>query len=380
MSDSALSTRHSAARVLILYASFGAGHKRAAAALAEAFQAKGIEPEVRDLLEFLPAPMAKFYSWAYEFMITGSRRLWRLTYELVNYPKSLYSPGKAVTQRWQFNRLKDFIIENNFTDIISTHFTPSALFSDWITSKQLLCRAYSVVTDHEAHRCWKRAGLRHYFVATNTVEEEMASCGIPLERISVTGIPVSLAFSRQQSREAARSAFNLPPDQTVVLALCSALTSQNSAEMLRQFAGMKQPVNFLVSAGKDEERESYLKRAFENDRRFTIFGFSNQIAQMMKASDLIVTKPGGLIISEALAMGVPQILLDPIPGQEEANARYVESAGAAVRVRDGRYLETLQDAIGDPERLEKMSQAAKTAGKPHAAEEIVQTILSEFVV
>jgi processive 1,2-diacylglycerol beta-glucosyltransferase len=372
--------RDSAPRILILHASFGAGHKRAASALAEAFRVHGVEPEVHDLLEFLPPGMARFYSWAYEFMITRSRGLWHLTYELVNYPKKLYSPGKAITQRWQFQRLKEFIRKENFSDVISTHFTPSALFADWISSNELHARAYSVVTDHEAHRCWKRAGLHHYFVATNFVEEELLACGIPRDHISVTGIPVSLAFSSDHSRESSRSIFNLPRDSIVVLALCSALTSRDSLHMLRQFAQIKKPVNFLVSAGKDQERERYLKEAFKNDSRFNVFGFSNQIAQMMKAADLIVTKPGGLIISEALAIGIPQILLDPIPGQEEANARYAEKIGAAMRIREGCYLQTLEDAIGNRERLMQMSKAAKLAGKPEAAKQIAQTILEQFVV
>jgi processive 1,2-diacylglycerol beta-glucosyltransferase len=367
-------------KALILHASFGAGHKRAAGALKEAFQQKGIEPEVRDLLEFLPPTMAKFYSWAYEFMITKSRPLWRLTYELVNFPKSLYAPAKSITQSWQFTRLKEYVCNQDFSDVVSTHFTPSALFSDWIASRELRSRAYSVVTDHEAHRCWKRAGLHHYFVATNTVEEELQSCGIPPDRITVTGIPVSLAFSSDEARESARVALNLPPDGIVVLALCSALTPQNSAAMLRQFSRLKEPVKFLVSAGHDAERENYLRRMFQNDSRFIVFGFSNQIARMMKASDLIVTKPGGLIISEALAMGVAQILLDPIPGQEEANARYAENLGAAIRVRNDQYLETLQETIRNPEQLLQMRKAAKASGKPHAAEQIVQTILTQFVV
>src|SRR5262249_40740466 len=143
----------------------------------------------------------------------------------------------------------------------------------------------------------------------------------------------------------ARTTLNLPVEGAVVLILCSALTPQDSAAMLQQFGRLQIPISFLVSAGHDPERERFLKQQFRDDSRFVIFGFSNEIARMMRASDLIVTKPGGLTVSEAMAVGVPQILLDPIPGQEEANARYAEGLGSAVRVRNGALFETLKDAI-----------------------------------
>jgi processive 1,2-diacylglycerol beta-glucosyltransferase len=313
-------------KLLILHASFGSGHKRAAEALSEALQKEGVEPEVRDLLEFLPAQMAKFYASAYNFMITKSRRLWWLTYHLVNLPKTPYSPAKAFTQKWQFEQLKIFVCGSNFTHVISTHFTTSALLSDWRSSGDLRSKVYSVVTDHEAHRCWKRTGLDHYFVASENVADQIRECGVPAECVSVTGIPISASFCTSPSRESARKQWNLPTDAKVVLVLCSALTVQSSARMLEEFAQIAEPVRYLVSAGHDTQKENQLRKQFQKDERFMIFGFSSQIAELMSASDLIVTKPGGLIVSEALAMGLPQILLEPIPGQEEVRRRYLFAA------------------------------------------------------
>ena len=103
---------------------------------------------------------------------------------------------------------------------------------------------------------------------------------------------------------------------------------------------------------------------------------------MMSAADLIVTKPGGLIVSESLAMGLPQILLEPIPGQEEANAKFAVEEGAAICVdhKSGIYKETLFRIISDSAKLEEMSAAASKAGRPQAAASVVETILSRFVV
>lgn len=350
--------------------------------MVEAFLDKGIAVETRDLLEFLPAPMSKFYSSAYEFMITSGRSLWRLTHDLVNAPKSPYRPAKALTQKWQFTELKEFLQHNPFTHLISTHFTPSALLTDWRAMDELQCKIFSVITDHEAHRCWKRTGLDHYFVASDRVASEMQQIGVPQKDITVSGIPISKAFRTPIPREEARKALNLAPNGHIALVLCSAVTVKKSVQMLEEFATFDNHVRYLVVAGSDSAKENQLKNRFAKDERFAIFGFTKRIAEMMKASDVIITKPGGLIVSEALAVGLPQILLEPIPGQEEANARFAVEKGAALCVthKRGIYKETLARILGDPATLQQMSEAARRAGKPGAATGVTETILSTFVV
>jgi len=369
-------------KVLIIHASFGSGHKRAAQAVLEELEQRGIAAEMRDLLEFLPDPMSHFYSFAYEFMITSSRGLWRLTYNVVNAPKGPYRPAKAITQKWQFSRLKKFLKNNDFTHVIATHFTPAALLTDWRSMKELRCGIFSIITDHEAHRCWRRTGLDHYFVASSRVSSELQQIGVPEKGITISGIPISKAFSTSLSREEARKSWNLPEQAKVILVLCSALTLKKSVQMLQDFAALNTDLRYLVVAGADAAKEKRLQQKFAEDQRFTIFGFTSRIAEMMRAADLIVTKPGGLIVSESLAMGLPQILLEPIPGQEEANARFAVEAGSAICVnhKRGIYKDTLFQIISDPAKLEQMSEAARRTGRPHAAADVVGTILSRFVV
>ena len=369
-------------KVLIIHASFGSGHKRAAQAVLEEFEQRGIAAEMRDLLEFLPAPMSRFYSVSYDYMITSSRTLWRLTYNLVNWPKGPYRPARAITQKWQFSHLKKFLKNSDFTHVLATHFNPAALLTDWRFREGLDCKIFSVVTDHEAHRCWRRTGLDHYFVASARVASEMQQIGVPENDITISGIPISKAFSSRLSRAEARKIWDLPEQAKIILVLCSALTRKKSVRMLREFAEVKTDLRYLVVAGADAKKEKRLKQEFAEDARFTVFGFTSRIAELMRAADLIVTKPGGLIVSESLAMGMPQILLEPIPGQEEANARFAVEEGSAISIshQTGIYNETLLSIISDPAKLERMSEAARRAGRPQAAAVVVETILSKFVV
>ena len=366
----------------MLYASFGSGHKRAAQALVEAFQEKQIRVDCRDLLEFMPAAMSKFYSSAYDYMITSSRGLWKLTYNLVNAPKAPYRPARAITQKWQFTRLKDFLLRSPFTHVVSTHFTPSALLTDWREMGDLYCKAFSVITDHETHRCWKRAKLDHYFVASEHVSSEMREFGVPAGDVTVSGIPVSKAFSTSISREEARTVLNLPQEGNIVMVLCSAVTVKKSLEMLQELATLQEIVRFLVVVGADTAKENAIKKALPKDNRFVVFGFTKQIPELMRASEVILTKPGGLIVSEALSIGVPQILLEPIPGQEEANARFAVEHGAATCVTHKRsiYASTVRKVLENTETLQKMRDASRNAGRPQAASAIVETILSRFII
>ena len=369
-------------KILVLYASFGSGHKRAAEAVVEAFHDRSIAAESRDLLDFLPRPMSRFYSSAYDFMITRGRTLWRLTYDLVNAPKGDYRPATAITQKWQFSGLKKFLHHFDFTHAVCTHFTPLALLTDWRAMGDLKCKIFSIITDYESHRCWKRTGLDHYFVSSPEVASEMKAIGIAEKDITISGIPISKTFSDKPSLEKARKACNLPQDGMQALVLCSAVSPRKSLQILDEFATAGEQLHYLVVAGSDATREKILRNRFGNDERFLIYGFTRQIAELMKASDLIITKPGGLIVSEALAARLPQLLLEPIPGQEEANAHYAINQGAAIPLPDikGAYAQTLLELLRNPSKLKQMSAAAEKGARPQAAADIAETILSRFVV
>ncbi|MCI0415791.1 glycosyltransferase [bacterium] len=367
-------------KVLIIHATIGWGHKRAAMALAEIFQQRGIQTEVRDLLEFLPKPLSWFYPNAYSFLVSRSRPLWRLFYKLNDRPKIPYAPAKAITQRWQFNRFLSFLQESDYSCIVSTHFTPSALLLDWRRKFGWMQGIYSVVTDYISHRCWKRDGLNHYFVATEEVRDQFIESGFSSDRITVTGIPISSSFTQPISREECRKEWNIADDEKLVLVLSSGLNPHKTRSMIRDLREVPGKIRFLVSAGKDAPREQHVREFCQNDHRFTVFGFSPRIAEMMRAADILISKPGGLTVSEAFAFGLPQILFSPIPGQEEANADYVvrHAAGAGIEAKRGEFKKALLSFMEKPETLNDKKAAAQRLGKPGAAREIVDFVLSDL--
>ncbi len=365
-------------KVLLIHAAIGWGHKRAAMALAEAFQERGVEADVRDLLEFVPRPLSRMYPGAYSFLVSRSRWLWRLFYKMNDWPKSPYAPATDWTQQWQFTKLRSFLETNQYDCIVSTHFTPSALLLDWRKKFGWNQKIYSVVTDFISHRCWKRDGLDHYFVAIPEVRDQLLECGFSSDKISVAGIPVSQSFAKRPPREACRKEWNIDDDEKLILVLSSGLSPSKTRNMIQDLREVPGKIRFLVSAGKDAPREQQIQQFCQGDKRFTIFGFSPRIAEMMCAADILVSKPGGLTVSEALSLGLPQILFSPIPGQEEANAQYVvrHGAGECIEAKKGEFKSALVKFLENTETLLATKKAAENLGKPEAASNIVDFILT----
>jgi processive 1,2-diacylglycerol beta-glucosyltransferase len=365
-------------RVLLLHASFGWGHKRAALALQEVLTERGIESECLDLLDFLPRPLSLFYSSSYHYMVTRGPWLWRLFYQWNDRPRTPYSPASSPWQKWQFEKLREYVNHNKFSHIICTHFTTSALMLDWREKYGWDRKIYSVVTDYTSHRCWKRCGLDHYFVATQEVANQLIDTGISPSCVTVSGIPISPRFVSQTSREECRENWCKSAEERLVLVLSSGLDRTKTRWLIHDLRQLTGNYRFLVSAGKHAPREQLVQDFTERDPRFTIFGFSPQISEMMKAADVLVSKPGGLTVSEALAVGLPEVLFSPIPGQEEANADFLVREGAAVciKAQKGEFKKALENLFVQNDRLLQMSEMAKKLGKPDAARSIIDYVIS----
>ncbi|HET6266151.1 MAG TPA: glycosyltransferase [Acidobacteriota bacterium] len=360
-------------KVLLCHASLGWGHKRAAQAVEEVLKERKIPSVTHDLLDFLIKPMGPFYSHSYTFMITRSRWMWRLIHDRTDRADRTYNPATANWQRWQFRPWLRELQKEKFTHIFSTHFTTSALLAQWKKKYGWTTRISSIITDYSAHRYWKRPGLDHYFAPTEEVTEQLLSGGISAGTIVASGIPIGSAFLNPVSREDVRREWACPLDASLILVLCSGLNFRKTRVLIEDLLKVKGEVHFLVSAGKHSPNEEFVNAMVQGDPRFTVFGFSSRIAEMMKSSDLIVTKPGGLVVSESLAAGLPQILMSPIPGQEEANAALLVKRGAAVSTatKQGAFLQSIEHLLADRARLASMAAVAKSMGKPDAARTVV---------
>ena len=191
--------------------------------------------------------------------------------------------------------------------------------------------AVSVVTDFEAHALWMDACVDLYCVAAEETKARLVARGAAPEDVVVTGIPISARFSAKLNPKAVRKSLGLRDDLPVLLVPSGGFGMGPVGEILAELDKVERPFQSVVVTGRNEELRRELA-AQDRKHPTHVLGFATNMHELMAVADLIITKPGGLTSSEALAMGKPLFILNPIPGQEAANSDFLLEHGAAAKV------------------------------------------------
>jgi processive 1,2-diacylglycerol beta-glucosyltransferase len=262
--------------------------------------------------------------------------------------------------------------------IVCTHFMPAEVFAERRRRGQLAAPVYVTLTDYDIHTMWIQPGVDGYFVASEEMAYALRAKGVGKAQVTVTGIPIDPLFSRQpDDRRAMRTALGLNPDAPTVLLSAGGFGFVRVDELVATMSEEMTDAQFLVVAGKNKRLHEALTRAAARlGGRVVPFGFVTNMHELMAASDLAVTKPGGLTSSECLATGVPMVIVNPIPGQEERNTEYFLENGVAVRARSAAHLIYKTGALlADPARLASMRAAARRLARPRAAFDIAAAVV-----
>jgi processive 1,2-diacylglycerol beta-glucosyltransferase len=261
--------------------------------------------------------------------------------------------------------------------LLASHFLPCQVFAPYRADGRDTFPLGVVLTDYDAHAFWVQPTADRFFVASDEVREVLAGRGIDRERIAVTGIPVRRAFATPHDRGALQARHGLTPGVPVVLVTAGG-AGVGAFEATVQAVLSGPPVQILAIAGRNEALRRRLHALpVPSGSALLPFGFVEAMDELMATADLMVAKSGGLTTAEALALGVPMIVRDPIPGQEERNADYLLEAGAGVKACGLDSLaHKLRTLLADPARLSRMRDAALAAARPHAARDIVLEMLA----
>lgn len=234
--------------------------------------------------------------------------------------------------------------------------------------------AVSVVTDFEAHALWMDSCVGLYCVAAEETKARLVARGAALAEVVVTGIPISAKFSAKLNPKAVRKALGLRDDLPVLLVPSGGFGMGPVGQILAELDKVSRPFQTVVVTGRNAELRRELAT---QDRKHPtqVLGFASNMHELMAVAELIITKPGGLTSSEALAMGKPLFILNPIPGQEAANSDFLLEHGAAAkanRVEDLPY--RIEQLLGS-RKLADMARAARALGKPQAARDVVNEVV-----
>lgn len=370
-------------RILVFSASVGAGHLRAAQAVELALRKLRPDADVRnvDVLALTNAAFRRVYGKAYLDLVNRAPHLLGYLYDLADKPSSS-GKGRRDRFRLAFERLNlaklaDLLCGDGPDLVINTHFLPAEILAALRREGKCDVPQVTVTTDFEVHRLWVNEPCEHYFTATEEGAIGLASWGVPREKITPTGIPIHPVFAEPADRAAVRASLELAGVRPVILQLAGGFGVGPIEKIYRSLLDVARPIDLVAVTGRNAEAKETLSRIEVPPRhRARVLGFTDQIDRWMAAADLLVSKPGGLTTSEALARGLPLCIVDPIPGQETRNADHLLENAAAIKVNQLAVLShKVEKLLTDGPRLEALRSNARKLGRPRAAFEVVERAL-----
>jgi len=367
-------------RVLLLSATSGAGHVRAAQALEKAFSARGdCLVEHIDALQYVSKLFQRIYDKAYISMVQRAPELMGVLYDRTD------QPWQHPRRRLALDRLNTSpmirLLKRIQPDLcVATHFLPAEIIAWLIAKRKLLAHNAIVVTDYDVHAMWLCRTVDRYYVAIDEAKEYLTSIGVPREKILITGIPIDPLFAAPVSRSDARKQLGLDATASVILISAGGYGIGPVDQLVKDLLALQRPWQIVAIAGKSEKTKKRLEeiaretgKLQSSSPRLCAVGFTSEMDKYMAAADLMVGKAGGLTTSEALARALPMALIEPIPGQEERNADHLLEAGAAIRCNNlPAAAWKIAALLDDAKRLARMRDAARGLGKPGATARIAE--------
>jgi processive 1,2-diacylglycerol beta-glucosyltransferase len=370
-------------RVLLLSATSGAGHVRAAQALEKAFAARGdCVVEHIDALQYVSKIFQRIYDKTYISMVQRVPELMGVLYERTDQP--WHHPRRRLALDRLNTQPMIRLLKRVQPDLcVATHFLPAEILAWLVAKRKLRARNAIVVTDYDVHAMWLCRTVDRYYVAIDEAAEYLARIGVPRETLRIMGIPIDPLFAKPLERAAARKHLGLAAEATVILVAAGGYGIGPVEQLVNDLLALQRPWQIVAIAGKSEKIRKRLEevakaagRLQEGSAKLCPVGFTTEMDQYMAAADLLVGKAGGLTTSEALARALPMALIEPIPGQEERNADHLLEAGAAIRCNNLPVAAwKISKLLDDPARLSRMREAARGLGRPGAAAAIAEDAL-----
>lgn len=362
-------------KLLIVHASAGAGHRKAAEAVYNYIRAHHPEEQVVlcDILDYATAAFRFCYRDGYAFLINRLSWLWGVVFFLTTLPVAgklirLFSRWAAIAGTERFSR---YVCAEQFDAVLSTHFLPPELIGRLRRRKRISSRIFCAITDYGVHPFWITAGVDEYIVATGRTKELLVNRGIDALSVKVLGIPVDQRYSCPADRRHTAQSLGLDPQRFTVLAVTGSFGIGPLEKIARTLSG--QDLQILVVCARNAALKELLdKKQYPGVRAF---GFIDTMPALMSVSDLIITKPGGSTITELLASGLVPLFISAIPGQEVENISILASyqvgelVGSAARIK-----ERVLDLKDHPAKLEAARSHIKEIKKPFSARDIYETV------
>ena len=320
----------------------------------------------------------KAYAASYLKLADRAPELWGYLYNKGDRPVASKRQSAMIRafDRIEFKKFRAMLREFSPDHLICSHFLPAQILEPYRDADWNTFGLHLVVTDFMAHGFWAQSNATTIFAASGEAVEELATKGIARERIRKAGVPIMPQYAKAYARNEMANKHGLDPSIPTVLAMSGGWGYSGMPTLLE--AVLKHtPVQVIAVCGRNERMRAAVEAVVvPAGSKVLALGYVNYVHELMVASDLCVTKAGGLTTSECLAMGLPMLIPNPIPGQEERNAEYLTEYGAALIARSpGALNYKLGKFLSEPELRKRMRHACANRARTRAAEEILRAVV-----
>lgn len=366
-------------KIIILYASYGDGHVQVSKALQQCFLEKGLHHVLMiDLYAIAHPVMDAVTRSAYLMSSSFCPHLYGWSYYLTQNMWHKPTPIKWLNF-FGIGTLKEIIRLEKPDAVINTF--PMQVMPELRKQTGLHIPIFNVLTDFVLHDRWLHQEIDQYFVASEELKKAMINKGIPAERIKVSGIPLRKAFLQPYNKDQIFLRYGLDPSKRIVLIMAGAYGVMKSIKKICQALLHLEDIQILLVCGKNQSLKERIEAGFAHKPNIHIFGFIEHIQELMSISTCMVTKAGGITLSEALSLQLPVIVFRPLPGQEKENAFFLATKGAAmIAYQIEELVKKVERILYNRQDVLQMKQAIHVLQKKNASETIVNDILHELEI
>ncbi len=360
-------------KILTFSASIGAGHVSAAEALCQAYQEQfGGEVCHVDFLRYASPKLSKVVEQTYYLMTKRVPSLYRFIYEMEDRPRSL---SKKLEVYIGINKYVELIKKFQPDFIISTHFLPAAVVS-YMYNRYPIPNGV-VLTDYISHQIWVYPHNQLLFVAHAQMKEALKELGVDASRIKVTGIPARPSFKKDVNRTEIKEKLQVYADRPLVLLMSGGNAIGPLTQVLESLKPLRDRLQVVTITGKNRQAYEELQLMIKKlQPTWRVLGFVDNMHDWMAAADLLISKPGGLTVTETLISELPMLIIRPTPGQEDGNTEFLVNSGAGIYIEKVEEISLIiEELLDNPARLLAMRENARHLAKPDATEKILQEIM-----
>ncbi len=362
-------------KALVLSVTAGQGHNSTAKAICAYFESIGCQAEMLDTIEYINRILGETVSKGYLMVASNAKLAYKGGYRLAELRKksqSMLSPSRF-TGNAMGKKLVKYINSYDPDVILCTHVFPCIILDVLKEKGYLKAKTIGVLTDFMFHPYWEEStGLDYMVIPNEQLVLQGLRKGFKTEQLLPLGIPIHPKFSKSVEKTQARAELGLDIDKRTVLLMSGGAGYGNIEKTVAALDRVPFDFQLISVCGNNKEAKAKID-AMKTKKRVMNLGFVNNIDQLMDASDCIISKPGGLTTSEAMAKRLPMIIVNPIPGQEERNVEFLTNNGVAMAVTSTSTLEdVIYQLLANPHKVEAMRSCIDIIAKPNSTKDICE--------